>query len=120
MKRNPSNRLLRQRRGFTLTEVLLVLAILGVIAAMVVPNLMASQREALKRQSRVNISTFESIAKQYAIDHDGDWPPGIDAMMNPGNGSDGRAARTLSRKNSQGCLERTVELRISKQQGRWN
>lgn len=86
MKRNSRNRSLRRRGGFTLTEVLLVLAILGVIAAMVVPNLMARQVEALKRQSRVNIATFENIAKQYAVDHDGDWPTDINAMMNPGNG----------------------------------
>ena len=67
-----------------------MLAILGVIAAMVIPNLMGSQKKAYERQSRVSIASFEQIAKQYNIDHDGEWPPTVDAMINPGNGSDGR------------------------------
>lgn len=78
------------RHGFTLTEVLLVLAILGVIAAMVVPNLLARQQDALKRQTKNNIMSFEQIAKQYAIAHDGDWPQNINALMNPGQDSSGK------------------------------
>ncbi|WP_010586010.1 type II secretion system protein [Schlesneria paludicola] len=80
----------RQRRGFTLTEVLLVLAILGVIAAMVVPNLMSRQQEALNRQTKVNITSFERIAQNYAVDHEGEWPRDINSMMNPGQDSDGK------------------------------
>ena len=90
MKRNLMKTASRRRLGFTLTEVLLVLAILGVIAAMVIPNLLARQQDALKRQTKVNISAFEQIAKQYAIDHDGDWPHDTNSMMNPGQGSDGK------------------------------
>lgn len=80
----------RQRRGFTLTEVLLVLAILGVIAAMVVPNLMSQQQEALKRQTKVNITNFERIAQSYAVDHEGEWPRDINSMLNPGQDADGK------------------------------
>lgn len=81
----------RPCRGFTLTEVLLVLAILGVIAAMVVPNLLSQQQNAYKRQTKVNIASYESIAKQYAVDHDGEWPTDANALMNPGQGTDGKA-----------------------------
>src|ERR1700722_3415854 len=90
MKRTPYNRSLR-RSGFTLVEVLLVLAILGVIAAMVVPNLMSAQRKAMIKSTQVNIAGFEGIAKQYMLDHDGDWPPNVGAMTNPPPGSDNRA-----------------------------
>ncbi len=79
-----------RRRGFTLTEVLLVLAILGVIAAMVVPNLLERQKEALKRTTKNNIAGLEQIASQYAVAHDGDWPQSINVLMNPGQDKDGK------------------------------
>ena len=44
-----------RRGGFTLTEVLLVLAILGVIAAMVVPNLIGTQKTANIKATKINI-----------------------------------------------------------------
>lgn len=90
MKRLSSPARISRRRGFTLTEVLLVLAILGVIAAMVVPNLLARQQDALKRQSKNNIMALEQIANQYAIAHDGDWPQNINALMSPGQDKDGK------------------------------
>lgn len=81
---------LPSRFGFTLTEVLLVLAILGVIAAMVIPNLLSRQQDALKRQTRTNIAAFENIAKQYAVAHEGDWPKDLGSMLNPGADSSGK------------------------------
>ena len=90
MKRNHVKPSTRRRGGFTLTEVLLVLAILGVIAAMVIPNLLAQQKNAYQRQTKNNIMAFENIAKQYAVDHDGEWPKDTGAIMNPGTDSSGK------------------------------
>jgi general secretion pathway protein G len=64
------------RSGFTLLEVLLVLAILGVIAAMVVPNLLGRQEEAYRKTTRINIAGLENSVKQYAAEHDGQFPEG--------------------------------------------
>jgi general secretion pathway protein G len=91
MKRHAAIQSVRRRRGFTLTEVLLVLAILGVIAAMVIPNLIGRQRDAYIRNTRVSIAALESNAKQYAFDHDGEMPTSINALLNPGQDSSGRA-----------------------------
>lgn len=90
MTRQTTNRLLKVRRGFTLTEVLLVLAILGVIAAMIIPNLLARQQDAYKKTTKINISALENAAKQYAISHEGAWPNDINTLLNPGTDKDGK------------------------------
>ena len=90
MKRYSSTPRSHRRHGFTLTEVLLVLAILGVIMAMVIPNLLARQQDALKKSTKNNIMSLESIAKTYAIAHEGEWPRDIQALINPGQDKDGK------------------------------
>jgi len=63
-----------QRSGFTLVEVLLVLAILGAIAAMVVPDLLSRQGKAQADSVRISLKATEQALKMYAIDHGGKWP----------------------------------------------
>ena len=65
-----------RRRGFTLLEVLLVLAILGVIAAMVVPQLLGRQKKAMVDTTKSSIAGLEQALKMYAIDHEGEYPQG--------------------------------------------
>ncbi|HUQ72353.1 MAG TPA: type II secretion system protein GspG [Planctomycetaceae bacterium] len=84
-----------RRRGFTLTEVLLVLAILGVIAAMVVPNLIGQQGKANIMASKASIKGLEDAMKQYAVSNDGEFPQGardevFALLLNPGQDADGR------------------------------
>ncbi len=63
------------RRAFTLIEVLLVLAILGVIAGMVVPRLIGRQKYANVDATRLTIKGIEQALKLYALDHFGELPP---------------------------------------------
>ena len=63
-----------RRAGFTLVEVLLVLAILGAIAAMVVPDLLSRQNKAQSDTVLISIKATEQALKMYAIDHGGKWP----------------------------------------------
>ena len=84
-----------RRRGFTLTEVLLVLAILGVIAAMVVPNLLGRQKDALVKSTKMSIKSMQDACEQYAIAHDGELPQGgrdevVGLLTNPGADNTGK------------------------------
>lgn len=78
-KRTPTRRI--RRGGFTLIEVLLVLAILGVIAAMVVPNLLGRQQEANKKATMQSINSVENAAKMYATEHAGEYPPTLNELL---------------------------------------
>lgn len=75
--------------GFTLIEVLLVLAIIGVIMAIAVPMLLGRQKQAYIDATKASISGLEQALKMYALDHDGEYPPtnlGLDALLtSPGN-----------------------------------
>lgn len=78
----------RQPHGFTLIEVLLVLAILGVIAAMVVPQLIGRQRDANAKAARLSISGLEQSLELYAVDHNGEFPTtaeGLEALLSQPN-----------------------------------
>lgn len=79
----------RNRRGFTLVEVLLVLAIIGVIMAIGVPMLLGQQKQAMIKATRANIGGLESALKLYAQDHDGEYPSsnqGLSVLLqSPGN-----------------------------------
>ena len=66
----------RARRGFTLIEVLLVLVILGVLAALVVPNLIGTQQQANVDAARASIKGLEQALKYHAHDHGGEYLQG--------------------------------------------
>ena len=66
----------KKRRGFTLLEVLLVLVILGVIAAVVVPGLLGRQEKAMIDATRLSIKGLEHILELYALEHDAEYIQG--------------------------------------------
>lgn len=71
----------RGRLAFTLLELLIVLAIIAAIAAMVVPNVLGSQRRANERATAASISGLEQTLKLYAADNDGEYPQGGDEVL---------------------------------------
>lgn len=62
------------RRGFTLLEVLLVMAILAVICALVVPQLMGRQELANVDATRLSLKGLEQAIRLYSLDHAGAIP----------------------------------------------
>lgn len=70
----------RTRGGFTLLEILIVLAIIGVIAAMAVPNLFTSRDEANKKNAALVISNVGKAADLYNVGNN-TFPNTIDQLL---------------------------------------
>ena len=66
-----AHRPLRQRlaRGFTLIEIMVVVVIMGILAALVVPKLISRTGESRVAAARVDISTLMQALKLYKLDN---------------------------------------------------
>jgi general secretion pathway protein G len=60
---------MKRQSAFTLIEVLVVVAILGILAAIVVPNLMGRPDEARRVAARAEIATIVQALKLYRLDN---------------------------------------------------
>ncbi len=56
-------------RGFTLIELMVVIVILGVLAAIIAPRVMGRTDEAKVTQAKVQIANFETALKLYKLDN---------------------------------------------------
>ena len=71
------------RAAFTLMEVLLVLVILGVIAALVVTRLTGSQERAMVMATQTRIKGLEAKIELFAVEHDAIYPESLEDLLNP-------------------------------------
>lgn len=80
---------IRTNQGFTLIEIMLVVLIIGVIAAMVVPNLAGRGEQARKSVARADIDTnIDSSLGMYELDN-GRYPTteqGLEALITKPSG----------------------------------
>lgn len=67
------------RRGFTLMELLLVLVILGVLAALVVPKFTNRSQQARETAAQADISNIETAINAFEIDT-GRFPSGEEGL----------------------------------------
>ncbi|MEK7851966.1 MAG: type II secretion system major pseudopilin GspG [Deltaproteobacteria bacterium] len=70
-------------RGFTLIEVMVVVVILGILAAIIVPRIMGRPEEAKRTKAQVDIKAVEEALNLYKLDN-GFYPnteQGIEALV---------------------------------------
>jgi type II secretion system protein G len=92
-------RIYKQHRssGFTLIELVIVIAILGILAGIAIPRFMAAQEEARGAKLLADIRTIESAANMYA-GKNGTYPGSYDPWYAaPTNGNPANKATLFSR-----------------------
>jgi type II secretion system protein G len=67
---------MRSRKGLTLVELLIVVIILGALAAIAIPRITTSSTDAKRNACTTNIDTLNTAIEMYHIDHDA-WPSAL-------------------------------------------
>lgn len=67
-----------RKTAFSLVELMIVVAILGILAALVIPEIQGQSQRAKEAAAKENLRVFREAIERYALDHNG-IPPGYPA-----------------------------------------
>ena len=73
----------KKQKGFTLLEVMVVLVIIGLLIAIVAPNVLDNQDQAMKQKAMADIASLEQALEMYRLDNF-NYPTteqGLDALV---------------------------------------
>ncbi len=66
-----------KQKGFTLIELMIVVAIIGILAAIAIPRFADMLEKSREGSTKGNLGSFKSAASIYYGDHEGVWPSQI-------------------------------------------
>ena len=70
----------KAKQGFTLIEIMVVVGIIGLLAAVLIPNVSGYMDDARKASTRVLIKNIEQALQTYNNTHGGKYPDSLDVL----------------------------------------
>ena len=68
------------RKGFTLVEIMIVVAIIALLAAIAIPNLLSARTTANTAAAKANVRSLSTAAETFATAHSGTYPATVDEL----------------------------------------
>jgi type IV pilus assembly protein PilA len=69
-RRSTMMRILRKEKGFTLIELMIVVAIIGILAAIAIPNFLRFQAKSKQSEAKTNLGALGTTAEAYRAEFD--------------------------------------------------
>ncbi len=86
MKLHSSHNHRDRRSGFSLPELMVVIVIIGLLATLVVPNVMRNLGQAFKGKVKSDITAIANAVDNYAIENAGVYPESLEDLLEPPDG----------------------------------
>ena len=76
------------KAGFSLAELMVVIVIIGLLATLVVPNVMRNLGQAFKGKVKSDITAISSAIDTFAIENAGQYPESLEELLEPPDGGE--------------------------------
>ncbi len=87
-----------RRAGFTLVEIMVVVIVIGILAALIVPNLFDRAGKAKKAVAKQQVATLENAVQMFQQDY-ARFPDSLEELANPPTGVEGASPPTIKQKD---------------------